>query len=128
MTTYRVPTKTLTWPVSTASLVVDVPERAQYDDDRVAVPLDLGALVGLQGVLDGELVQVEQLLDPAHLVVRRFVQADPAEALAVVVDGLGDGLGVPGQVLPFALGVHAAVHDHPTIIAPPFTRKLARTG
>lgn len=104
--------------------LVDVPEGAQDDDDRLAEPLDLGPLVGLEGVLDGELVQVEQALDAAHLGVRRIVQADPAEALAVVVDGLGNGLGVPGQVLPFALGVHAAVHDHATIMAP----SLDRTG
>ncbi len=44
--------------------LVDVPEGAQYDDDRVAEALDLGALVGLERILDGELVQVEEPLDP----------------------------------------------------------------
>jgi len=47
--------------------LVDVPEGAQYDDDRIAEALDLGALVGLERILDGELVQVEEPLDPAHL-------------------------------------------------------------
>src|SRR5262249_26302106 len=94
--------------------LVDVPEGSQYDDQPVAELLHLRPLVRLQRVLDRELVQAEQVLDPAHLGVRGLVQTDPAEAPAVVVDGLGNGLGVPGQILPFPFGIHPAVHDHTT--------------
>ena len=40
-------------------VLVDVPERLEDDEERVAVALDLGALVGVAGVLDRERVQVE---------------------------------------------------------------------
>jgi hypothetical protein len=39
--------------------VVEVAGGAEYDEQRVAVVLDLRPLMGVDGVLDGELVQVE---------------------------------------------------------------------
>ena len=40
-------------------VTVDVPGRLEHDEQAVAVPLELRALVGVDGVLDGERVQVE---------------------------------------------------------------------
>lgn len=40
-------------------LGVEVAGGAQDDEERLAVALQLGALMGLQCVLDGQLVQVE---------------------------------------------------------------------
>ena len=45
--------------------VVDQLRRAGDDEERVAVLLELGALVGVLGVLDGEVVQVELGASPA---------------------------------------------------------------
>ena len=46
-------------------LLVDVPERLEHEEQRVAVVLELGALVGVAGVLDGQRVQVEGVGDRA---------------------------------------------------------------
>ena len=43
------------------------------------VPLELGPLVGVEGVLDGQRVQPELLLDRRQLRLARLVQADPDE-------------------------------------------------
>ena len=40
-------------------LLVDVPERLEDEEQRVVVALELGPLVGVDGVLDGQRVQVE---------------------------------------------------------------------
>jgi hypothetical protein len=53
---------------------------AKDDEDRVAVPLELGPLMRAGGVLDREVVKRELLLDlPEHLVVR-LVEAHPHES------------------------------------------------
>ena len=51
------------------------------------VALELGPLVGVEGVLDGQRVQAELLLDGRQLLLARLVQADPDE-----VAGLGGEL------------------------------------
>jgi hypothetical protein len=47
------------------------------DEQGVAVELDLGALVGFDGILDGELVEVELGADRLKLLGRRFKYAEP---------------------------------------------------
>jgi hypothetical protein len=53
--------------------------RLQHDEQRVAVNLDLGALVGVVSVLNGQIMQTEGLLDlPLYRVVR-LMQSEPHE-------------------------------------------------
>src|SRR6185369_8240312 len=57
---------------------------AQGDEERVAVALELGPLVGQVGILDGEIVQAELGLDLPQQRLVRLVESDPYEA---VVEG-----------------------------------------
>ena len=61
--------------------VVEVARRAQDDEQRVAVALELGSLVGDDRVLDRQLVQAELLGDVEQQRLRRPEEADPAIAL-----------------------------------------------
>ena len=63
---------------------VDVAGGAQHDEGGVAVALQLGPLVLVDGVLDGQLVQVELVGDGVDLVASGAQHADPGEAAAVV--------------------------------------------
>ena len=47
------------------------------DEQRLAVLLDLGMLVRLAGVFDGEGMQIELRLHPGQQVMTRFEQPDP---------------------------------------------------
>jgi hypothetical protein len=49
------------------------------DEQAVAVALDLGPLVRLRRIVDGELVEIELLLDDSKLGVGRLEQPDPDE-------------------------------------------------
>ena len=51
--------------------------RARHDEQRVAILLDFRPLVGMVGVLDGEIVQVELPLHAAQQRHIRLVQSDP---------------------------------------------------
>ena len=53
-----------------------------YDEQRLAVDLDLGQLVRVQRILDGELVQPELGLQRAQVLLGRLVEADPDELVA----------------------------------------------
>jgi hypothetical protein len=57
-------------------------ERLEHREDGVAVQLQLGPLVGVDGVVDGERVQLQLVDDEVELLVRGFEQADPQEAVA----------------------------------------------
>ena len=82
----------------------------QHEEERVAVDLELGPLMRLDRVLDGELVEVELASHRVELVLGRLVQAEPDERL-----GAEGPVGVlerqlPGPAAP--LFVHGAVDDH----------------
>jgi hypothetical protein len=64
-------------------LGLDVAGRLQHREHGVVVDLELGALVGLDGVLDGELVEVELAPDRVELGLVGLVQADPDEGVLV---------------------------------------------
>ena len=104
---------------------VDVAGRAQGEEEGRAEALELRALVALEGILDGQLMQVElgrhrlQLVeggpveaDPGDAAVRagelvRLVEVDRvAEALAVDVDGAVDEC----HGIPFGQGVRCGWH------------------
>ena len=62
--------------------LIDVAGRVQNAEQRLAVVLELGALVRVYGVLDGELVQPELARDVGELLVRRAVKPDPGDPAA----------------------------------------------
>lgn len=65
--------------------VFDVRDGLEDGEQDIAVVLDLGSLMGLDGVLDGERMQAEQLRDPRELRLGGLVQAEPDEAVAPAV-------------------------------------------
>ena len=68
---------------------VDHLRGAGDDEQRVAILLDLGILVRLAGVLDGELVQVQLRLHATQQVERGLAQADPDDAAVLARPGAG---------------------------------------
>ena len=60
--------------------LVDVARRSEHDEQDVAVALQLGPLVGRDGVLDRERVQLELACDRRDLGVVGPVEADPGHA------------------------------------------------
>ncbi len=86
------------------------------DEQGLAVELDLGPLVGLDRVLDRQLVEVELAGDRLELLRRRFDDAEPDEAPVVALGG-GARL-VEGEVVAAAtVLVDGAVDDHTGSIA-----------
>ena len=67
--------------------LVEVARRAQDDEQGVAVALELRPLVGDDGVLDGELVQLELRGERGDLVLVRPVEADPGHPVGLLVEG-----------------------------------------
>ena len=67
--------------------------RAGDDEQRLAVLLDLGPLVRLERILDGEVMQAELRLDLPQEIEAGLVQADPdhVPGLARPLAGLLDG-------------------------------------
>lgn len=89
--------------------VVEIAGRAQDDEQGVVVPLQLGALVGDDRVLDREFVEAELLGQRGELVVLGPVQPDPGDGLVVVVEG-AVALGERGRRRdPVTVDVHRAV-------------------
>lgn len=76
-------------------LGVEVAGGAQDDEEGVAVALQLGALVGLKGVLDGEFVEVELRCQGVEFGLGGAVQADPRHAVGLFAQ-LPEGLGQRG--------------------------------
>ena len=90
---------------------------AQHHEERVVVDLELGPDVVAQGVLHGELVEVEHLLRRRDLVRGRHVQAEPHEGLLRKVVALVPAPGVverqqPGHALPVQIGSTVDDHTH----------------
>ena len=114
------PTNMLISPVSTRIVLVDVPKGLEGEEQGVAVPLQLGSLVGGERVLDGQRVQAELLLDRRQLLLARLVQTDPDE-----VTRLGGQLADPAEIAgrkvvddALALAVDGAVDDHSAHASP----------
>ena len=68
-------------------VLVDVPERLDRQEQAALVELELGALMGVHGVLDGERVQIEGDRDVVELVLVRLVQTHPHEVLLAALSG-----------------------------------------
>ena len=98
-------------------LMVDVADGLEHQEQRTGVAVELGPLVGVHRVLDGQFVQTEELRNVGHLVGVRLVQADPDESAAlargpspgparVVAAGDADAVDIRG-----AVDDHVARHD-----------------
>ena len=61
-------------------VVVDVADRLEHDEQHVVVDVELGPLVCLDGVLDGQRRQVELGGDRGQIGLARLLQPDPHEA------------------------------------------------
>ncbi len=83
--------------------------RAQDDEERVAVALELGPLMGAVGVFDREVVQAELLLDLPEQRFARLVEPDPEEPVRLLED-LADVLDLDVGDPP-AGGVGGAIND-----------------
>ena len=93
-------------------LAVDVARGLEHDEERVAaVDLELGALVGVDGVLDGQRVQLEVLAHRLDHARARVVQPDPHEAVLAGVGLAQRGLELDAAAQPLAALVEAAVDD-----------------
>ena len=91
-------------------LVVDVGDRLEDHEHDVVVDLQLGTLVRLDRVLDGQGRQVEVARDGGDVVRRRLLQPDPDEAVGAPGGLGGVGHGHPARPAPAGL-VHRAVGD-----------------
>ena len=93
-------------------LAVDVARGLEHDEERVAaVDLELGPLVGVDGVLDGQRVQLEVPADRLDHPGARVVQPDPHEAVLAGVGLAQRRLELDAATQPLAAVVEAAV-DH----------------
>ena len=106
---------------------VDVAGRLEHDEQAVAVALELRPLVGVDGVLDGEGVEVEGPGDVVELVRRRLVQTDPDEAAAAPADAQGVLQG-DGTRPPLAVLVDGAVDDHTPCVPQRRSTESSRRG
>jgi hypothetical protein len=67
--------------------LVHIPRRPQHEEERVAVALELRALMGIDGVLDRQLVQVELARDGRELLAARLVQPQPRDGALALASG-----------------------------------------
>ena len=90
---------------------LDVAQRLEHDEHRRLVLLDLGALVAVDGVLDGQRVQVQLLVDEVELLVGGVLEADPQEAVLGEAQHVELVTEVAAALTP-TLAVDGLVHDH----------------
>ena len=104
----------------------DVAGRLDHEEQRVADDLELRALVGVDGVLDRERVQLEAPADGLDDLRAGVVEADPHEAVAARVGTAERGLELDAAALPVALVVEPAVDDGGADVLDPRVRPLGR--
>src|SRR5688572_15404264 len=86
---------------------------AEHDEERVAVILELGALVGVHRVLERQFMEAECLADRFELVGARLFEPDPRKAPSTVAAALGRVVDLDRPVvLALPTGVVGAVDDH----------------
>ncbi|MPM38375.1 hypothetical protein SDC9_85004 [bioreactor metagenome] len=62
---------------------VEVPGRPQDDEEGVVVAFQLAALVGLDGILDGQFMQPEQVAQLDEIVRVGLIEADPRHRFGI---------------------------------------------
>src|SRR5215204_362886 len=96
---------------------LDVSGSLVDDEHHVVVDLELGTLVGFDGVLDRELVQLELSPHGVELLLGRLVEADPYEGVLGVACGRELVERQVARPAPPVL-IESAVDDHGLIVAP----------
>src|ERR671922_2482062 len=91
---------------------VHVAHRLQDDEDRSLEDLELRPLVRMDGVLDGERVEIELPSERLELLLGRLVHADPGELAALPARAVGV-VEIDTAVAAAAVLVDRAVDDHP---------------
>ena len=84
---------------------------------RVVVPLELRALMRVDGVLDGQRVQLVELGDVLQLVLARLGHADPREAPRSGAGRVASVVWCVDAVEPASVLVHRDVDDHLASVA-----------
>ena len=97
--------------------LVDVAGGPQDEEQRVAVPLELRALMRFDGILDRQLVQLELTRDSRELVLARLVETQPGDSIAGLAGGVQLGEVVRLGRAP-AVAVDGAVDDHARTLSP----------
>jgi hypothetical protein len=90
---------------------IDITSRLQDHKERVVIDIELGSLMGMDGVLHRQLMQTKLLPHRFEFLLGGFVEPDPTERLAALAllerflqsEGLGPAL---------AIGVEGGVDDH----------------
>jgi hypothetical protein len=106
------PTKIATSPLS--QLAVAHLGQLHDDEQRVPVLLDLGPLVPVPRILDGQFVQVELLLHLAQFVVGRVAQGHPDEAVRLEQPSVDVLDGYVGELAAVLVG--HAVDQHRNVL------------
>ena len=91
--------------------LVDIARRLEDDEDQALVYVELGPLVGVDGVLDCQRVEDELALERIELPLSRLVEADPGE-LPRLPAGLVGVVQLHLTVAAAAILVDGAVDDH----------------
>ena len=86
--TKSLPMNSMISPTSMSEVDVDVAQCLDHHEQRVAVALQLGTLVGVDRVLDRQGVELQLVGDLVELLCGRLVQADPHEAAAGLARGV----------------------------------------
>jgi hypothetical protein len=91
--------------------LVDVAGGPQDKEKRVPVALQLRALMGVDRVLDRELVEIELTRHSRELILSRLVKAEPHDPAAVAARSRE--IGEPDRLAdPPAIAVDRGIHDH----------------
>ena len=106
--------------------LVDVASRPQDQEQDVAVPLELGPLVGVNRVLDCQFVELELTSDRGQLFLRGLVEPKPRHSLALPGRG-GELREARGLGNALAVLVHGGVDDHAGTL-PPVASRSCRTS
>jgi hypothetical protein len=83
----------------------------QDAEQRLAVVLELGALVRAYGVFDGKFVERELARDVGELLVCRAVQPDPGDSVAIAT-GRGHLREIVSFDDPLAVAIDGMTHNH----------------
>jgi hypothetical protein len=96
--------------------LVQVAGGPQDDEERVAVALELRALMRLDRILNRELVQVELARHRRELLLARLVETQPGDDVAGLAGGMQLGE-VAGRTRALAVSVDGVVDDHASTVS-----------
>jgi hypothetical protein len=96
--------------------LVDVARGPEDDEECLAVAFEFRALVRLDRILDGQLVQFEVASQGRELLARRLVETNPCHRAVLLAGGMQLGE-VIGLRRPAAVTVDGAVDDHVAVLA-----------